>query len=473
MASGTSSSTLVGGKGKTKRLGMTTRAVSRQLPPAAQKPPIQEDGSSGYDDTESDTPKPRPKQKKQPPTQEDRSSEYDDSESDNPTPRPKKKQKKQKKQSPIQEDRSSEYNNTESDNPTPRPKRKKQPLIPDDTIVNPPPPPQESSPEPPNLEGVQRDSKTIEETITAIKKEITNLTYKIIRAEHHYQFAKTCGEKQIIPTGLDYTKKNINVMKSPRDEDNQNFQDIIKDIQLSASRLTRGAMETYYEQLTVRLQTELAHTNDKLSQAMLQFKQVAKEEEWATKQRTQREFEDSLTNKQDKFSEKLTNKRAKKLEKLENPGTKPRPPRNTRNKRNHNNNNKGKSTQKQKPGDNKQKSSTGNKNKRKGARTAPQKQDTHHQGTREYTPRASMDQTAYTTYPSTQPTLAYPPYYASQIPTWPYPPAMPQMAPWAPGFQPAPGAPRPPGQHREYQPHPPPLALTQYTKITAQNPYRS
>ena len=71
-------------------------------------------------------------------------------------------------------------------------------------------------------------------------------------------------------------------------------------------------METYYEQLTVRLQTQLAQTNEKLSQAMLLFKQVAKEEEWVTKQRTQTEFEDSFTNKQDKFSEKLTNKRAKK-----------------------------------------------------------------------------------------------------------------------------------------------------------------
>ena len=62
----------------------------------------------------------------------------------------------------------------------------------------------------------------------------------------------------------------------------------------------------------MRLQNQLAQTNEKLSQAMLQFKQVAKEEEWAIKQRTQTEFEDSLTNKQDKFSEKLMNKRAKK-----------------------------------------------------------------------------------------------------------------------------------------------------------------
>ena len=123
-------------------------------------------------------------------------------------------------------------------------------MITDETTREPMPSSQESSPEPLNLEGDETDIETVKEIISALKKEITNLTYKIIRAEHHHQFAQRCGEKKIILAGLDYTKKNINVMKSPHDDDNRCFRETIKHIQLSASQLTLDAMETYYEQLT-------------------------------------------------------------------------------------------------------------------------------------------------------------------------------------------------------------------------------
>ena len=208
-------------------------------------------------------------------------------------------------------------------------------------------------------------------------------------------------------------------MKSPREEDNRRFQNTIKDIQQSASRLTLKAMETYYEQLTLILQAKLAQTNDRLSQSMQQFKKLVTEEKWVEEQQTQAEFEDSLTNKQDKFSDKLTNKRAKKLEKLENPEVQSRPPRNIHNDRTHNDNNKGKKTNK-KYGGRKHKPSSGNKNRKSDQQTP--RQDTHQQGRKENTPRASTDNTVPTTYPPTQPTPTYPPYYASQIPAWPYPP---------------------------------------------------
>ena len=100
-------------------------------------------------------------------------------------------------------------------------------------------------------------------------------------------------------------------MKSPHDDDNRRLRETIKDIQFSASRLTLEAMETYYEQLTLTLQTKLSHTSNKLSQTMQQFNKLVTEEEWVEKQQTHAEFEDSLANKQDKFSDKLMNKRAK------------------------------------------------------------------------------------------------------------------------------------------------------------------
>ena len=182
---------------------------------------------------------------------------------------------------------------------------------------------------------------------------------------------------------------------------------------------------------------------DKLSQSMHQLQNLVTEEEWREKQQTHTEFEDSLTNKQDKFSDKLTNKRAKKLEKLQNPGVNSRPSRNLRNERTRNTNNKGNKSHKRSEG-RKQKPSAGNKNNRKGKQKA-QRQDNHQQGRPEHTSRAGADQTALTTYPSTQPTPTYhPSYYPSPIPAWPHPYMMPQMAPWAPGFLPTLGAPRPP-----------------------------
>ena len=86
----------------------------------------------------------------------------------------------------------------------------------------------------------------------------------------------------------------------------------------------------------------------------------------------------------------------------------------------------------------------GKKNYRKGKQKA-QRQDNHQQGRSEHISRAGADQSALTTYPSTQPTPAYhPSYYPCPIPAWPHPYMMPQMAPWAPGFLPTLGAPRPP-----------------------------
>ena len=164
----------------------------------------------------------------------------------------------------------------------------------------------------------------------------------------HHLFAQGCSEKKIIPAGLDYPKKNINVMKSPHDKDNRRFREAINEIQESASKMTLDAMQNYYRQLTLTLQPKLGQTSDKLSQAMQQLQNLITEEEWVEKQQTHTEFEYSLTNKQDKFSDKLTNKSAKRLEKLQNPGANPPPSRNLRNGRTRNTNNKGNKSHKKK-----------------------------------------------------------------------------------------------------------------------------
>ena len=72
-------------------------------------------------------------------------------------------------------------------------------------------------------------------------------------------------------------------MKSPHDDDNRRFQEAIKHIQSSVSQLTLEAMENYYEQLTLTLQTKLGHTSKKLSQCMQQLKKLVTEEEWMQK----------------------------------------------------------------------------------------------------------------------------------------------------------------------------------------------
>ena len=47
-------------------------------------------------------------------------------------------------------------------------------------------------------------------------------------------------------------------MKSPDDDDNRHFNETIKRIQVGASQLTLEAMENYYYQLVLTLQTKLS-----------------------------------------------------------------------------------------------------------------------------------------------------------------------------------------------------------------------
>ena len=58
-------------------------------------------------------------------------------------------------------------------------------------------------------------------------------------------YSRICYPHKVIPAGLDYTKKNIKVMKSPDDDDNRCFNEVIKHIQVLASQLTLEAMENY------------------------------------------------------------------------------------------------------------------------------------------------------------------------------------------------------------------------------------
>ena len=286
--------------------------------------------------------------------------------------------------SATQEDHRSEDEDIGSNILVPQSQQEEQPMITTETTFEPLPSSQESPQEPPILEGDEMNIETVKETICALRKEITNLTYQIIRADHHHQFAQRCGEKEVIPAGLDYTKNNVDVMKSPHDADKRRFQETITHIQRSASKLTMETMENYYEQLTTTLQTKLGQTYDQLSQCMQQLKELVTEEEWEEKRQTHEEFRDSLSDKQDKLSDKLTNKRANKLEILQNPRAKPHPRRKARNERTRNEHNKGKNTHKKNEG-RKQKPSTGSKNNRNGEQKAP-RQDTHQQATMPATP---------------------------------------------------------------------------------------
>ena len=115
-------------------------------------------------------------------------------------------------------------------------------------------------------------------------------------------------------------------MQSPDDDHNQHFKEVIEQIQVLASQLTLEAMENYYYQLVLKLQTKVSTTTQKLSYRQKLKKLVAKED-WIEKQRAHEELLDSLTNKLDKFSEKLDIRRAKKLEKLQYQGAKSNLPR--------------------------------------------------------------------------------------------------------------------------------------------------
>ena len=100
-------------------------------------------------------------------------------------------------------------------------------------------------------------------------------------------------------------------MKSPDDDDNQRFNEMIKHIQVLASQLTLEAREHYYYQLVLTLQGKLGTTTLKLSYYRQQPKKLVAKEEWVVKERAHEELLDSLTNKM-KFSDKLAIRRAKK-----------------------------------------------------------------------------------------------------------------------------------------------------------------
>ena len=90
--------------------------------------------------------------------------------------------------------------------------------------------------------------------------------------------------KKVVPAGLDYTKKNIDVMKSSDDGYNRRFNEAIKHIQLTASQLTLEAMENHYYQLALTLQTKLGESSEKLSHCIQQLKKLIAEEDWVEKQ---------------------------------------------------------------------------------------------------------------------------------------------------------------------------------------------
>ena len=100
-------------------------------------------------------------------------------------------------------------------------------------------------------------------------------------------------------------------MQSPDEDDNQGFNEVIEQIQVLASKLTLEAMENYYYQLVLKLQTKLGTTTQKLSYHRQKLKQLVEQEEWIQKQRAHEELIDSLTNKLDIFSDKLDTRRAK------------------------------------------------------------------------------------------------------------------------------------------------------------------
>ena len=90
-------------------------------------------------------------------------------------------------------------------------------------------------------------------------------------------------------------------MKSPDNDDNRRFNEVTKHIQVLASQLTLEAMENYYFQLVLTLQTKLGETSQKLLNCRQQLKKLVTEEEWVDKQQADEEAIDSLTNKLDSF----------------------------------------------------------------------------------------------------------------------------------------------------------------------------
>ena len=87
--------------------------------------------------------------------------------------------------------------------------REERPAIINKPAIEPLPASQESSQEPSNPETDDTNIQTLKDTISVLRKEGINLSYKIVRAEHHRRFTHECGENEVIPAGLDYTKTNI------------------------------------------------------------------------------------------------------------------------------------------------------------------------------------------------------------------------------------------------------------------------
>ena len=275
--------------------------------------------------------------------------------------------------------------------------------------------------EPPNSENDEINTETLKDTISALRKEGINLSYKIVRAEHHRRFAHECGENKVIPTGLDYTKVNIQVMQSPDDDDNQRFTEEIEHIQALASQLTLATMEHYYDQLVLKLQVKLGTTTEKLSYYRQKLKNLVAKEEWAKKQHAHEELLDSLTNKLDKFSERLDIRRAKKLEKLLNPGAKPKLPRKNHIERTHKGTNKGKLPSKKRE-EKKPSLLSGYRDDRTEDRSAQRHNTYQTKDRKERLSRAAPNITTPSIQPPAQITPIHPsPHHTSQTPAWPHP----------------------------------------------------
>ena len=188
-----------------------------------------------------------------------------------------------------------------------------------------------------------------------------------------------------------------------------------------ASKLTLEAMENYYYQLVLKLQTKLGTTTQKLSHYRQKLKPLVEKEEWVQKQRAHEELIDSLTNKLDKFSDKLDTRRAKKLEKLQHPGAKFNLPRKDHIEKTYNRTNKGKLPNQKGEGE-KQRQSSGSRDNRTEERRAQRHNTYQTKDRKERLSRAALNKTTPSTYPPAQATPINPPKHpTNQIPAWPHP----------------------------------------------------
>ena len=78
-------------------------------------------------------------------------------------------------------------------------------------------------------------------------------------------------------------------MDSPDANDNRRFKEAIEHIQREASKQTLEAMEKYYFQLVLKLQTKRNQITQKLQKCRQQLQKLIKKEEWTDKQRADEE----------------------------------------------------------------------------------------------------------------------------------------------------------------------------------------